>query len=177
MGKKGITLILFVIGIILYYIQRNIFSNLLIFNVAPNILIIYILFLGLYTNSKVSMIIGIMLGFLLDTVYGKCIGVSSIMFCILAYLVSYFDKNFSKDNKVTIILMIIGATIVYEFGYYLISSFILKYEIEIWYFLKINLIENIYNVLLVILFYPLMQKIGYIIDRKYKKSNLLTRYF
>ena len=177
MSKKVTTLILFIIGFLLYFIQKNIFSNLKIAGIAPNIFIIYILFLGLYTNSKVSIAIGIFIGFLLDCTYGKCIGISSTMFCVLAYLSSYFDKNFSKDNKITIILMGVGATLIFEFGYYLINSIVFNFDIEILSFVKIILIEILYNTLVLIIIYPLFQKIGYMLDRKFKKSNLLTRYF
>lgn len=177
MNKKVITIILFLISYILYFFQKNIFSNLTISGIAPNIFIIYILFLGLYTNSKVSIGIGIFLGLLLDTVYGKCIGISSTMFCILAYIASYFDKNFSKDNKITIIIMCIGATFIFEFGYYIINSIVFNFEIEFLKFLKIILIEILYNTLLLILIYPLFKKIGYTLDRNFKESNLLTRYF
>ena len=177
MSKKAITIILFLIGFLLYFVQINIFSNLKIAGIAPNIFIIYILFLGLYTNSKVSIAIGIFIGFLLDSVYGKCIGISSIMFCILAYLASYFDKNFSKDNKITIMLMCIGATFIFELGYYFINSIVFDFNIEFLHFIKIMLIENVYNTLLLIIIYPIFQKLGYMLDRKFKKSNLLTRYF
>lgn len=177
MGKKTIILILFILGFVLYFLQKNIFSNLPIFGIVPNILIIYILFLGLYTNSKVSIAVGIFLGFLLDTVYGKCIGISSMMFCILAYVSSYFDKNFSKENKITIIIMCIGATFVYELGSYIINSIVFNFEIEFRYFLNKVFIENLYNTLLLIIIYPVFKKFGYILDRKFKQSNLLTRYF
>lgn len=171
------TIILFIIGFLLYFIQKNLFSNLKIAGIAPNIFIIYILFLGLYTNSKVSIAIGIFLGFILDCVYGKCIGISSTMFCILAYLTSYFDKNFSKDNKITIILMCIGATIIFELGYYFINSIVFSFSMEILNFIEKVLIETLYNTLLLIIIYPVFQKLGYMFDRMYKKSNLLTRYF
>lgn len=177
MNKKGVIVILFLISFLLYFLQRNIFSNLTIGGIAPNLFIIYILFLGLYTNSKVSMSIGIFIGFLLDAVYGKCIGISSMMFCILAYVASYFDKNFSKDNKITIIIMGIGATFIYEFGYYALNSIVFNFDIEFFNFLKIALVENLYNTLLLIIIYPAFKKIGYVLDRKFKKSNLLTRYF
>lgn len=177
MSKKVLTIILFAIGFLLYFIQKNIFSNLPIAGIAPNIFIIYILFLGLYTNSKVSISIGIFVGFLLDTVYGKCIGISSTMFCILAYLASYFDKNFSKDNKITILFMCIGATCIYELGYYILNIITYDFYFETWYFIKILFIENLYNILILIIIYPVFQKLGYMLDRKYKKSNLLTRYF
>ena len=177
MSKKVSTIILFIIGFLLYFIQKNIFSNLKIAGIIPNIFIIYILFLGLYTNSKVSIAIGIFIGFILDCTYGKCIGISSTMFCILAYLTSYFDKNFSKDNKITILLMCMGATIIFELGYYAINSIVFSFNIEFWNFTKKILVEILYNTLLLIIIYPLFQKLGYILDRKYKKSNLLTRYF
>lgn len=177
MSKKLVTIILFISGFLLYFIQKNIFSNLPIAGITPNIFIIYILFLGLYTNSKVSIMVGIFIGFLLDAVYGKCIGISSTMFCILAYLSSYFDKNFSKDNKITILFMCIGATCIYELGHYILNIIIYNFDFEFLYFTKILFIENIYNILILIIIYPLFQKLGYILDRKYKKSNLLTRYF
>jgi len=177
LNKKAITIILFIVSFLLYFIQRNIFSKLTIGGITPNIFVIYVLFLGLYTNSKVSIGVGIFIGFLLDTVYGKCIGISSMMFCILAYLASYFDRNFSKDNKITIIVMAIGATFTYEFGYYLIHSIVFNFKVEFWYFFKIVLIEILYNTLLLIIIYPMFKKIGYILDRKFKQSNLLTRYF
>lgn len=177
MNKKITVILLFIISFLLYFIQKNIFSNFKIGEIAPNIFIIYILFLGLYTNSKVSISIGIFIGILLDTVYGKCIGISSIMFCILAYLASYFDKNFSKDNKITILLMCVGATFIFELGYYIINSIVFNFDIEFWYFIKLIVVEIIYNILVLIIIYPLFQKLGYMLDRKFKKSNLLTRYF
>ena len=99
------------------------------------------------------------------------------MLCAIGYLGSYFDKNFSKENKLTIIFMVIGATIIFEFGTYFINSIILEFEREYLYFFKIVLIEILYNVLLSIILYPIIQKLGYSIDRNFKKNNILTRYF
>ena len=71
----------------------------------------------------------------------------------------------------------VGATLIFEFGYYLINSIVFNFDIEILSFVKIILIEILYNTLVLIIIYPLFQKIGYMLDRKFKKSNLLTRYF
>ena len=99
------------------------------------------------------------------------------MFCVIGYLGSYFDKNFSKENKLTIIFMVAGATFIYELGTYFLNSVILNFDREFLYFIKIILIEMLYNVLLSIILYPLIQKAGYTIDRNFKKNNILTRYF
>ena len=116
-------------------------------------------------------------GLLLDLIFGKVIGISAIMFCIVGYLGSYFDKNFSKENKITIILIIAGTTALYELGSYFLSSIILNFDAEYFAFLKMLILEIIYNVLLVIILYPLIQKVGYWLDRNFKKTNILTRYF
>ena len=44
-------------------------------------------------------------------------------------------------------------------------------------FIKILSIETIYNVLLIIIIYPLMKLTGYEIENEIKGDKILTRYF
>ena len=44
-------------------------------------------------------------------------------------------------------------------------------------FAKIATIEALYNAILVIILYPIMQKTGYRIEETFKGNNILTRYF
>lgn len=162
---------------ITYFFQVNIFPFFTIFGVRPNVLIIFILFVGLYTNRIVSLSFAVFLGLMIDFTYSKEIGVTAIMFCIVAYLASYFDKNFSKESRITIIIMVAISTMIYEIGRYFIDSMVVNYEREMIFFIKILLIEVVYNVLLTIIMYPLIQKVGYVIDRNFKENNILTRYF
>ena len=135
------------------------------------------LFVALFSNQFLGISLGVIFGLILDFVYGRVIGTTAVMLCIIGYLGSYFDKNFSKENKLTIILMVAGATLIYEFGLYFLNSIILEFEREYLAFLKIVLVETLYNILLSIIVYPIMQKFGYVIDRTFKKNNILTRYF
>ena len=73
--------------------------------------------------------------------------------------------------------MVVVSTIVYEIGSYMIGHFIYDYIWEIIPFIKILLIESLYNVIITIIFYPLMQKFGYKIEEEYKGNKILTRYF
>ncbi len=177
MKKFSIFIGLILTFFVIYFLQVNIFNNFTIAGIKPNLFIIYILFIGLFANQILGISFGVVTGLILDLLYGKTIGVTAIMLCAVGYLGSYFDRNFSKENKLTIIFMVIGTTIVFELGTYFLNSIILDYEREYLYFLKIILIETLYNVLLVIILYPLIQKIGYSIDRNYKRNNILTRYF
>lgn len=177
MKKAIITIILFITFLIIYFLQVNVFSNYTIAGIAPNLFIVLVLFIGLYANQALGVAFGIVIGLFLDSIYAKSIGPSAIMLCIVGFLGSYFDKNFSKDNKLTILLMVIGSTAIYEFGLYSLRAIILNFSFETYEFIRIVLLEILYNSLLTIIFYPIIQKAGYAIDRNFKQNNLLTRYF
>lgn len=176
--RKVLTVIgLLIVFLLIYFLQVNIFSSFTIAGIKPNLFVIYVLFIGLFANQFVGISLGVVFGIILDLLYGKAIGISAVMLCVIGYLGSYFDKNFSKENKLTIMFMVAGATLIYELGTYFFNSLILDFSREYLYFIKIAIIEMIYNVLLAIILYPLIQKIGYVIDRNFKKNNILTRYF
>lgn len=177
MKKFFITVILFIVFLIIYFLQANFFPNFTIAGISPNLFVILVLFIGLYANQTLGISFGIIVGLFLDSIYSKSIGPSAIMLCIIGFLGAYFDKNFSKDNKLTILLMVAGATAIYELGLYSLKALILGYDFEMFEFIRIVLLEILYNSLLTIIIYPLIQKAGYTIDRNFKQNNLLTRYF
>ena len=114
MKKFVIGVITYFIFIILYFIQANFFGWFTIAGISPNIFVIYILFLGLFTDNKFSLIMALLTGITLDLVIGKTLGATAILFCLISIIANYFDKNFSKDNKFTILIMVIGMTLVFE---------------------------------------------------------------
>lgn len=120
---------------------------------------------------------GVIFGILLDIFIGKNIGTTAILLGIVGFLGGYLDKNFSKESKITIILMVIGATFLFELGVYLLNSFILSYTIQLIPFIKIVLVEILYNSILTIILYPLLKKAGVYIEESFKESKILTRYF
>lgn len=177
MKKVGISVLFFITFLIIYFLQANLFINCKIFGVMPNLFIVLILYIGLFANTIHAISFGIIMGLILDLIYSGNIGITAIMFCVIGYLGSYFDKNFSKESKLKIVIMVIGATIIYEFGYYGLRGLILGFEFEWLNFMRIIIFEVIYNVLITIILYPLIQKTGYEVDRSFKKNNILTRYF
>lgn len=163
--------------LILYFLQANFFSWFTIAGIAPNLFVILILFLGLFGGKRLGAPMGIFLGLCLDFFINKKIGTSAIMLGIVGGMGGILDKNFSKDSRMTIIVMTIGVTTLYEVGMYIMNHFIIGTTIEIIPFIKILLIENLYNVLITIILYPILQRAGYFIEDSLKGKQILTRYF
>lgn len=73
MKKIGISILFFITFLIIYFLQANIFINCKIMGVMPNLFIILILYIGLFANTKQAVGFGIVMGIILDLIYGKAI--------------------------------------------------------------------------------------------------------
>lgn len=143
----------------------------------PNLFVVLVLFIGLFVGNKVGGILGIIFGIVLDLSVGHSVGFSSLFLGIIGLLGEYFDKNFSKDSRVVIILMSAGSTIIYELGIYISKIVMQGASAEFLTFMLTVLVEILFNTLLIIILYPLMKKLGYYIEDAFKGKKILTRYF
>lgn len=176
--KKTISIFLiFVTFLIIYFLQANFFNWFTISGVKPNLFIFLTLFISLFAGAKIGIAYSIFLGLFLDVIIGKNIGASSIMYAIVGILGGYFDKNFSKDSRITIMLMVAASTCIYEIGVYMLAVIQQSIQVELRGFIKILLIEVIYNTILTIILYPIIQKMGYKLEEIFKGQKILTRYF
>lgn len=177
MRKAFINLALVLIGFVIYFLQSNFFSWFTISGVKPNLFIIYVLFIGLFGNKSIGIVYGAVIGVILDLLFEEKIGVNLIGLVLIGIIAIIFDKNFSKDSRITIMFMVFGSTIIFEVIAYFMSNILYSVNIEILNFIKILILEIIYNIIITIIIYPLMQKFGYYIENEYKGSKILTRYF
>ena len=135
---------LILVFFIIYFLQVNFFSWFNIANVKPNLFIILVLFIGLFANKKVAAVFGFFIGIYLDILTSKQVGISSIIFALIGYLGGFLDKTFSKESKITIILMVLGSTCVYESILYIYNTISSKAIFDILGFNKIlSLVELI----------------------------------
>ena len=173
MKKVVINIALVLLIFVCYFLQSNFFSWFTIAGVSPNLFVIFIVFVGLFGNKFMGVTYGLFLGYL----FRSKVGISAIGLALIGILAKVFDKNFSKDSRITIMLMIAALTIFYEVFSYVASYVIFSINFEFTYFIKILLVEVAYNVVLTVILYPAMQKFGYYIENTYTGNKILTRYF
>ena len=177
MKKLIINIILFITFIFIYLLQSNFFTWFKIAGIMPNLFVIFILVIGLYTNKYMGITYGVILGLLIDLFISKKIGITAIMLGTIGIIGVMFDKNFSKENRITLILMVTISTIIYEFGSYILGYFVYDTYFQLWNFIKILVVECIYNMIITIILYPLIQVLGSKLEDVYKGDKILTRYF
>jgi len=158
--------------ILIYFLQSNFFNDFTIAGIKPNMFIILLLFISLYTNKTYIIILGAMFGILFDLLVSNIIGLTSILFILIGVGTSYLEKYLSKDSKLTIILILMGTTILYETLNYMLQALKFSSVIELYEFLKRCLIEVVYNTILTIILYPIWKKAGPYIEEKLKPNNV-----
>ena len=176
--KKFIINLFFILTIfIIYFLQAIFFTWFNIAGIMPNVFVIFVLFVGLFTNKTLGTIYGAIIGLILDLLFSTKVGIQAVSLGLIGFLAAIFDKNFSKDSRMTIMFMVLGSTIIVEVSNYLLTYMFVGSSVEIFNFIRILILEVIFNLILTIIIYPLIQKFGYEIENEYKGNKILTRYF
>lgn len=174
MNKVKQILIIVVTFIIIYLLNQYLFFYIPIFNAIPNLFLIAVVIIGIYFGELKGLIIGATYGLVIDVLNSSYIGVTVFSLGLIGYLAGVLVRiYFSKESKITILIMITAFTVLYECIQYILKIIIFSTEIEIIALLKIILAEIIYNVLLSIIIYPFYQKLL----SKENKSKRFLNYF
>lgn len=176
--KKTIAyIILLITFLITYFLQVNIFTNLKMFGVAPNLFILLILSIGLFLGKYNGLVLGIIFGFMLDIYAGKIIGETAILFGLLGYVAGRIDKNFSKESRIIFLTIFAAMTCIYEISKYLIECIIYKNQFLIVSFSQILLLEILYNSIIIIIIHSLIINFGYAVQKLIKRDRIMSRYW
>ncbi len=174
MQKFKSILIIILMFFLVYFLQVNFFSWFNIAGVMPNLFITLVLFVGLFIGKKIGIVYGLCVGIILDSLVGRVIGPNAILLGIVGYLGEVYDRNFSKNKKISVILLNIVCTVLYEVILYCFYIIKFKINIEVWLFIEKLVIENIYNTLILIIFFKPLCQLGSYLERNFKDRLFLT---
>nr|MBB1521918.1 rod shape-determining protein MreD [Clostridiales bacterium] len=177
MKKFKSFLILLLLFLIIYFLQFNFFTWFNIRGIMPNLFVVFTLFVGIFIGQRIGIAVGLFVGIVIDVIIGKQVGFTGIALGIVGYVGELLDKNFDKNNLLTLLAMVAIVT----FGYELVNMFYIivrnGLNFNIFIFLIMIVVEVLFNVLLVMIFYPLIKKIGHYFEEVFKVKRVLTRYY
>ena len=153
--------LLIIIFLIIYFLQVNFFTWFNIAGIMPNLFVLFIMMIGLFLKKDFGFFFGIVFGLFLDIFAGAKMGVYSIAMGTVGLVSGILDKNFSKDNRITVMLMSAALTLAFEIIVYILNLVFLGISnIQLMSFIKLIVIEIIYNAILVIILYPVFCEFG-----------------
>lgn len=164
-----IILIFFVI----YFLQSDFFIWFNIAGVMPNLFIILVMMIGLFMKKKSGFIFGLIFGLCIDFFIGTRIGINAISLGLAGLTAESLDKSFSKDNRITVMFLTGILTIFAEIIIYVLQILFCNVDIQILSFVKIVLIEIIYNEIIVAIIYHFILLFGSKLENDFTNNSFL----
>lgn len=148
-----------------------------IFGINISLYYIIILFLGIYLDTVNGLIIISILALIQDITIGVNFG-NIIISTLLSFLIlKKINKILYEEKLLNVIIKNIVLYFSYIFIYIMIRYIIYNNKINYVDTFNIMLKEILIMTLIVIVIYPIFKEIGTYIGKRYKKRNIITKYF
>ena len=173
MKKASDIFFIILIFFIIYFLQSNFFTWFNIAGIMPNLFVILIMLIGLFVKRKAGFTLGIIFGLLIDLFVGVRIGINAISLAIVGLAAEILDKNFSKDNRITVMFLTSILTLLAEVIVCVLQVLFCNANIQILEFTKVIVIEIIYNAILIAIIYPGFLSFGSKIENDFTENSFL----
>lgn len=158
--KKIITL-LYIIGLVLliYLFQLFIVDGRTLFGVKPNLILIFVIVVSLWYGLYSGILYGFVIGFVTDIIFGNNTGMFTITYTLIGMIIGYLHKNYTRDNKRSLVYVTLFSTAIFEILQYIQYIFITGIYSNIFYLIKQIIISSLLNIVIVYIVYGLVYKI------------------
>lgn len=174
--KKTIDIIIIIlIFLFIYFLQVNFFTWFNIAGIMPNLFILLLIMIGMFLKKDFGFFFGVVFGLLLDFFIGIRVGIYSIALGLVGLISGLLERSFSKDSKITVMIITLFLTAIFEMIVYILNIFFVGVSnVDIINFLSIVLVECFYNTILIIIVYPLFSKFGSKLEEDFINKSFLN---
>lgn len=144
---------------VLIIVQSTLLSYAEVFNVKPDLLLVFVVLLCYFTDIKKGALIGGVMGLFYDILIGRYIGLNTLLFMYSGVLVCMFNEKVLKQPRliISVLSVLVFSQITGLINFLVYSLAVSKFEFTYLYMTKI-LIETIYNTIISIPMYLLIKK-------------------
>lgn len=146
---------MFLFIIIIYFIQLNIFPQISVITVSPNLLLILVVGYGLIFGKKAGMISGLMAGLLMDIMFAHTIGYYTVPYMYIGFFNGILNAYFNYDNFIIPSICCAVSELFINF-YIFVFSFALRNRLHLGFYLEHIIVpEMIYTVVISLILFRL----------------------
>ena len=149
---------LLILSLFVFLVQITLVQQIRVVGIVPNLILIMIVMSVLIFDDKEGIYLAVTFGMLQDILVSKALGISILIYLIIAILL-YSVKDFLlNDYKLSAVLGILFSTIFYHLMFNLICILLRDTTRTILFMIEITLLETIYNTLIMFVVYGFVFK-------------------
>ena len=165
MKKILITFVTFFVICFSIWFQSNFLNSIPLAGVIANLGIVLIAGVGLVSGKVLGGVIGFVYGLLIDITIYQSLGLYVLLYSLTGIIAGFLNHKFSKDNKISMIMLILFTTIIFESLLYLFNVLVNRFEFQLKFWFFTIVLETMYNILLTVLFYRPITFLGDLLNR------------
>lgn len=173
MRNVWVGIIVFLVIIVCLLFQFNILNLIPLFGVVANIGIVFVVSLGILSGQKIGITVGVVYGILMDILFGKSFGIYTFLFFLIGFFCGKISHGFSKENKVSVLMIVAATTLIYEAICYFLFVIIYKYDFMFLSTFWTMILECVYNVFIAWVFFKPFSFLADIINKGKRSYYLL----
>ena len=143
---------------VFYILQVTLFNYIRIGGIAPNLLII----LGIF--------VGICSGFIYDIFFSGILGFSMLIYTVIGYICGMFFNQYEESNYIIPLLLTTVGTFSYGFLSFVVQFLLHNRIIADFFIMRIIMPEVIYTVIVALIIYKPIRLLNGILDKKKSKA-------
>lgn len=163
--KTILAIILFIASVI---IQIFIFNDFNLFGVKPNMILISIIVVSMFTNIYACSFFAFLIGFVSDLLFGTN-GLYTISYSIIGMMLGYVSDNYMKGNVLSAVILTVGSVTFFEIIEYISTMIVAKSFISLFSLFGNIIMGILINVIIVVVLSFIVEKIIGLIDKKQDK--------
>lgn len=149
-------ILIFILILTSMFVQSNMLNKVEIFGIRPNLLLVIVVTISLWYGLYVGSIFGAIFGLIADSWFSLNFGKYIIMFTLISILVGYFNKNYKKENIITLVYLVFNVTIIFELLIAIKSVIVNKEMFNLFVLLKVQIVSLAFNILLACVMYYIL---------------------
>ena len=124
-------------AVICFFLQSTLLQKIAIGSISPNLLVIFVVSVGLMRGSKTAMFVGFFTGLLDDLCSGGIVGFDAFLYMAIGYLCGFSCKIYYDNNSKVPVILVAIYDLIYNIGIF-VFTFLLRGRIHFLFFLKEN---------------------------------------
>lgn len=152
-------------------IQTTILNYISVFNVKPNLLMIFVIAVALLRGNVEGAVVGFFCGLVQDATSGSIFGLYTLLGMYTGLIIGSVNKRLYRENFFVIIFFTFISTAVYEFSVYILRTFDFNQANLLYSLRSVVLPEAIYNGIASIFIYIIVIRMNYRLEAREKSAR------
>lgn len=161
----SIYIILLVITI--FALQIYLIDSRTLFGIKPNLILISVITVSLWYGLYVGSTYAVLVGIITDMLFGNTTGLFTISYGLTGVLIGFFNSNYRKENKASLIYVTMLGVCIFELSQYLNYIVLTSSLASIVHLIKQILISSLLNIIIAYILYNVLYKISEFVNKEF----------